>query len=284
MSRFNFVLCALALTATSVLSAQSSSSSLNLVDPGSAAGSAAVRPGTLAPKSAAMGKPFTHMALGAGISPLGVNLSAATNLTRHLNLRANGNVFNYNINNLSTNGFTVNGKLNLASAGASLDYYPWARHGFRVSPGLLFYNKNGANATFTAQSGTSFSLNDYTYYPSATNPVVGVGKFGLNKRNPAFTATTGWGNMIPRSGHHLSFPFEIGAAFVGAPSVDLNLVSGDVCDGQGQNCVDVTTDPTVQSNLQAQVAKYRSDAEALQVYPIVSFGVTYSFRVRRSTY
>ncbi len=225
-------------------------------------------------------EPLSHIAVGAGFSPLGINLLAATNLNRNLNVRVTGNIFKYTASNISTNGFNVDAKLNLASAGASLDYYPFPSHGFRLSPGVLFYNTNSADAIFTAQGGTSFTLNNVTYYASSSNPVRGTGNLGLHSQNPAFTITTGWGNVIPRNGGHFSFPFELGVAFIGAPAVKMALTSGQVCDANGQNCVDVATDPNVQADLQAQVAKYKSDMDPLKTYPIVSFGVAYSFHVR----
>lgn len=228
-------------------------------------------------------RPLSRVAIGAGVSPLGVNLQIATNLNKYMNLRGTGNVFQTTISGISTNGFNVDAKLNLASAGASMDFYPFPRHGLRFSPGVLLYNTNSAAATFTVQSGTSFSLNDYTYYASSTNPVTGNGTFGLHTQKPAFTATTGWGDMIPRKGGHFSFPFEVGVAFIGAPAINVALTAGQVCDSQGQNCVNVATDPDVQNNLNAQVAKYKSDLDPLKTYPIVSFGVAYSFKVRKDS-
>jgi hypothetical protein len=255
----------------------SSSLSDNLVaadaGPGGSAGQ------TLRPAQQLSGapQPFSRLAFGGGFSPLGINLMAATNLNRYMDLRANGNVFRFTDNGISTNGFNVAANLSLASAGLSLDLFPFPDHGFRVSPGLLFYNGNQAGATFTVQGGTSFTLNDTTYYASSTNPISGSGTLGLNSQKPAFTITTGWGNVMGRSGGHLSFPVEVGVALIGAPSLTMALTSGQVCDAQGQNCVDVATDSTVQSNLQAQVAKYKSDLDPLKTYPIISAGVAYSF-------
>lgn len=238
---------------------------------------------TLRPTGPIAGPPtlFSRVAFGGGVSPLGINLMAATYLNPHMDLRATGNLFKLKDNGISTNGFNVNANLNLASAGLSLDVFPFPSHGFRLSPGLLFYNNNHADAAFTVQGGTSFTLNDYTYYASSTNPVTGSGSLGLNTRKPAFTMTTGWGNMIPHNGRHFSFPVEVGAAFIGAPSLFMALTSGQVCDAQGQNCVNVATDPDVQSNLQAQTAKYKNDLNPLKTYPIVSAGVAYSFSARR---
>jgi hypothetical protein len=268
------------LAGSAALSAQSPNFSSSLVAAENATDGSAVqlppRP-KIAPATIA---PLSRVALSAGVSDDGVNLQLATNIGKHFNARTIGNVFNYNVNNISTNGFNVDAKLNLATAGESLDYYPWANHGFRLSPGVRIYNKDSASAIFTVASGTSFTLDDTTYYASSANPVQGTGTFGLHTQNPAFTMTTGWGNMIPRKGGHLSFPFEAGVALIGSPTVNVALTSGQVCDANGLNCVNVATDSSVQSNLQAQVAKYKSDLDPLKTYPIVSFGVAYSFRVR----
>ncbi len=224
--------------------------------------------------------PLSHVALGGGISPLGINLQAAINLNRYMNLRGAGNVFNYTVNNISTNGLNLSGKLNFATAGASLDFYPFPNHGFRLSPGGMFYNQNTVSANVTVAGGTSFSLNGVKYYASSSDPITGTGGLALNASNPAFTMTAGWGNMIPRHGGHWSFPFEIGAAFVGAPTINMALTSGQACDAQGQNCVDVATDPNVQANLQAQIQKYQNDVSPFRYYPIINFGAAYSFRIR----
>jgi hypothetical protein len=223
--------------------------------------------------------PFSRLALGGGISPMGINLQAAVNVSQRMNIRGVGNVFNHPLNNISTSGMNLNGNLNFASAGAALDIYPFPERGFRVSPGILLLNQNGISGDLAVNGGTSFELNGVTYYASSTNPVRGNGRLGLNTRNPALTMTTGWGNMISRRGGHMSFPFEVGAAFVGAPSVTVALTGGQVCDQFGQNCVDVATDPTVQANLQAQIQKYKNDVSTFQYFPILSFGVAYNFNL-----
>jgi hypothetical protein len=260
------------------MAAQSYSSSL-VSDPNNTDGSG-FRPAPAVTNVYEYPRPLSRVALGGGFSPLGVNIQAATNLNRFMNLRTTGNILNYSANNLSTSGFNINAKLNLASAGTSLDFYPFPNHGFRLSPGALIYNKNQVNALYTVQGGTAFSLNGVTYYTSTTNPVSGNGTIGLHTRNQAFTMTTGWGNVIPRHGGHWAFPVEVGAAFIGPPSVNLALTSGQVCDVGGQNCVNVATDTDVQANLQAQLAKYKSDLDALKTYPILSFGASYSFGSR----
>jgi hypothetical protein len=225
-------------------------------------------------------KPLSRFAVGAGFGLMGVNLQAATNLNSHMNLRGIGNIFNYDINNINTNGLNISGKLNMATAGVAVDFFPFAKHGLRISPGVMFYNQNAASATVAVQGGTSFTLDDVTYYASSSNPVQGTANFGFHTQSPAFTISTGYGNIIPRKGGHLSFPFELGVALVGTPTTNVALTSGQVCNAQGLFCVDVATDPTVQANLQAQVNKYKSDLDPLKTFPIISFGVAYSFNLR----
>ncbi len=208
-----------------------------------------------------------------------------TNLNPHFNLRTSGNLFNYSTN-FTASGIGANAKLEMKSAGTALDIYPFHK-GFRISPGLLFYNGNQISASASVAGGTSFTLNNNTYYSANANattgatPVNGNALLGLHTTNPAFTMTTGWGNTVPRKGHW-SFPFEMGVAVIGAPSLKVNL-GGWACYDQAQTlCTDITskTDPIaidIQNNLAAQVAKWTKDIEPLKTYPIASFGVAYSF-------
>lgn len=284
MNRITVALPLLVLSAASALLGQSSSKT-------AAPSSPAIKIANSQKKSEAHLKPFSRVALSGGVSAMGVNLQVATNLQRHLNLRATGNVFNYTVNNISasgsdgTDGFNLNAKVNMAAAGASLDYYPFPTHGLRLSPGVLFYNKNKISANAIQAGGDSFTLNDNTYYSATANPLNVTANLGLNTHQQAFTSTIGWGNMIPRRGGHWSFPFELGAAFTGTPDLKVNL-AGSACLDQAQTeCSDVSNTKNavgadVQSDLNTQVAKWKSDLDPLKVYPIFSFGVAYAFHIR----
>jgi hypothetical protein len=228
--------------------------------------------------------PFSKIAVGVNLSPLGVGFMAATNINRHMDLRGDGAVFNYTDNNWSTQGFNIDAQINFASARVSVDYYPFLRKGFRLTPGIMFMNRNGGTFNLAVPSGEGFTLNGQTYYSAnGTNAVQGAGTFTLGKGSPAFTATTGWGNIIPHAGHHLSFPFELGVAFTKTPTLNFNL-TGYGCDVTGVYCVNVATNPKIQANLAAQVQQYQSDINQLKTYPIASFGVAYTFNVRKSYY
>lgn len=280
---FTLLVAPLALPAQSNLS----SSSLVAPDPVSNGDGGQVAPSTT--RGIGSGGHFSRIAFGAGVSPLGVQLQAATNISQHLNIRGTGNFFNYSTN-FTTQGFTANAKLNLASAGAALDVYPF-HAGFRISPGVLFYNTNQLTASSTVASGTSFTLNDQTFYSANANAATGAtpvnanAALTLNTTKPAFTVTTGWGNMIPRKGGHWSFPFEVGVAFIGAPALNVNL-AGTACYDQAQTqCTNIasTTNPIaiqIQGDLATQLTKWNNDLNPLKTYPIVSAGVAYSFHIR----
>ena len=289
----NKLYCAIALTimASNVFPQSTNSSSLAYVDTETAGassdGRATVGP---PPAPAASSSPvFSRIALGAGFSSMGVQLSLTANLHDHLNLRTSGNLFGYSTS-FDASGVPADAKLSLSSAGAALDIYPF-HNGFRVSPGLLFYNGNEVTANASVPGGNSFTLNDQTYYSAKANPasgatpVSGSGAMNLHTTNPAFTITAGWGNTLPRKGHW-SFPIEAGVAFIGAPSVKANLTGWACYDPALTQCTDVNskTDPIaldIQSNLQAQVDKWAHDIEWLKTYPIASFGVAYSFGIRK---
>lgn len=239
-------------------------------------------------RSAGSDWPLSRIGFGAGLSPLGIELQAATNLTTHFNLRGTGDIFNYTTN-FTSNGINASAKLSLASARASLDVYPF-RFPLRISPGILFYNQNQLTAGTNVAAGTSFTLNNSTYYSANANaatgatPVTGNGILGLNTNKPAFSLTAGWGNMVAPIGHW-SFPVEVGVAFIGAPTVNVNLTGWACYDEAQTECTDISnpTNPiavAIQSNLTAQVAKWTSDLNPLKTYPIVSAGVAYSFHIR----
>ena len=237
---------------------------------------------TAQPKASAAGlTPISRLALGGGIGIMGVFLLVVFFLFCYTNIRLTGNLFSYTVDNISSNGFNATGKLDFATMGASVDLFPWPNHGFRLSPGLLLHNQIKLNATAVVNAGQSFSLDDVDYYSSASDPIHANAKLGLNSTNPAFTMTTGWGNMISRRGGHWSFPFQLGAAFVGFPSFMLT-VSGTACDYSGENCFNAATDPTLQSNLQKQIDKYKKDVDVLKVFPILSTGVSYNFSILRT--
>jgi len=233
--------------------------------------------------------PWSRLALEGGIGVGGINMQAAVEANRYLNIRGIGNYFSYTVNNIKvggsgSSGSNVTGKLNFAEAGLAVDYYPWPNHGFRLSPGFTFYNENGVSGTGVMATGSSITLNSTKYYSEAANNMNLNANLGLNTHKQTFSISTGWGNMIPRSGGHWAFPVELGAIITGVPTVNLNI-TGRGCTVQtdaainGPSCVDMSANTAAQTDINSQVSKYKSDLNVLQVWPILSFGVSYNFAI-----
>jgi hypothetical protein len=290
--KYSTLILSVALLApSSAILAQSldSSSSFNVAENAIPGGTGTIRQtGAVYSRTPATPRPLSRVSFGVAATSLGISPQVTTNLSSHLGLRATGNLFNYSTN-FTTNGIAATGKLDMRSVRTMLDIYPF-HTGFRISPGILYMNNNRLTATANVAPGTSFTLNNQTYYSANTNattgatPIVGAGTLNLNTNKTAFAVTTGWGNTIPRNSHW-SFPVEVGVALIGKPAVNVNL-GGWACYDKAQTvCTDISnkTNPIaiqIQDNLRTQVAKWTSDLEPLKTYPIVSFGVAYSFKVR----
>src|SRR6202034_765745 len=129
-----------------------------------------ITPGHTRKAAYAPPRPFSRLALRGGISAMGITMQAATNAGPHLKVRTVGNYFNYSVNNIKidggggSNGVNVSGKLNFASLATALDYYPFPRHGWRLSPGILLFNQNGIAASGASAAGTSITLGSQQYY------------------------------------------------------------------------------------------------------------------------
>jgi hypothetical protein len=216
--------------------------------------------------------PFSGLAIGVKVGLLGPGVEIATPLARTLNLRGGFNYFTYT-DNFASDGINYGATLRFESGEVSLDWFPWAK-GFHISGGALVYNGNQITGTSDVPGGDTFTLNHATYMSSTTDPVTGTGSLTFNKAAPK--VSIGWGNMLPRSGRHISVPFELGFAYVGDPRVALNL-AGTVCDTTGVNCRTIASDPTVQSNVTAQQNKLATDAQPARFYPILSVGLAFAF-------
>lgn len=215
--------------------------------------------------------PFSRLAIGTRIGTLGIGGQIATPITRWLNLRGGVDLFNfaYNFDNSGTNYAAT---MHLKSGFISGDVYPFHHSSFHLSPGVLIF-KSRLNASMMVPGGNSFSENDTDYTSDPADPVNGSGSVLFSRSAmPAFTM--GFGNMIRREKHsHWSVPVEVGAAYTGHYTVQLNF-AGSVCNSQG--CGNVN-DPSVQQNIQAEQAKINEKAKHFQIYPILTTGIAYRF-------
>jgi len=214
---------------------------------------------------------FSKIGIGVKISTLGAGIEVATPLAGKFNLRGGFNMFRYN-RPITDNGIHYDGQLQFQSAEAHLDWFVFS--GFHISPGILFYNGNQLTATASVPGGQTFSAGGTAYESDAAAPVTGTGKLDFVKVSPSIML--GIGNLIPRNGRHYSFLFEVGGAYQGSARVALNL-AGNVCDTTGAFCRAVSSDPTVQANIQSQQVKIQNDINPYRFFPVLSVGVGFNF-------
>jgi hypothetical protein len=84
----------------------------------------------------------------------------------------------------------------------------------------------------------------------------------------------GFKNAIPHTGGHLSIPIELGAAYTGAPKINV-ILDGTACTTEG--CFSFDTNTDAQKFLKQEVQKLNNDLRYLPVFPIVSLGLAYHF-------
>jgi hypothetical protein len=234
--------------------------------------------------------PFSRIGIGADVSPLGIGIKSAIVLNHYFDARVMGNFFSFDTGRFEVDGFNVDAKLHLASAAASLDWYPFGSV-WRVSPGVMFLNSNQLSGTGTITPGTSFQLENQTYYSATANPatgatpLIGTGALGLHTNRPAAMLTGGFGRFIPRSERHWSFPSEFGVVFTGAPAIKVNVTGWACLDAKQTNCSNVG-DPRnpiaiqFNNNLQSRLNSWRKDLNKVPIYPVFSYSVVYSFDIR----
>jgi hypothetical protein len=114
-----------------------------------------------------------------------------------------------------------------------------------------------------------------TYFSNATNPV--SGEATIDFRNVAPMVLAGFGNLLPRSDRHFGVNFEGGIAFQGSPNLKLDLRGTACATSPTTACVNVATDPLVQSQIRKEENELIEDARAFRYYPIVSIGISWKF-------
>ena len=199
---------------------------------------------------------FADTTVNGKLSTLGLGVEAAFPVTQSVDARIGLNTYKYNFNKTSTssNGISTNysGDLNLQSLEALADWHPW-ESGFRVSGGLL-YNNN--KFTMTAQpSGGNVVVGGVSYVVQAGTAVNATVDF--SKVVPYLGI--GWGRTPKNTG--LSFTSDLGVVFQGSPKGSVST-----------NNTNVTAAAIVQAN-----ADLNSSLKSFNVYPVLSFGIGYSW-------
>lgn len=215
-------------------------------------------------------RPFTRLAIAVKADSLGLGGELATPLGHSFNLRAGVSLANVGYA-FDIDGVNYNTGSHLKSGTATIDWFPRAG-GFHISPGVL-YLETSVGGSANVPAGHYFSLGDTSFANSIDDPVSGIASFRYDRKVFPMLLV-GFGNLLPRSGRHLSIPFELGAAYTGQAAINVSL-SGTTCTTEG--CFDAATDPRTQTALRQELSDINKDLKPYPFYPIISLGVGYRF-------
>lgn len=219
--------------------------------------------------------PFSAIGIGVHAGINGVGIDVATPLARKYNLRLGADLFSYS-DTFVEEGANIDVKLHLLSGHAAVDWFPFGGS-FRISPLVTFANNNRARGTALIPSGSSITLDGSDYISSLTDPLHGSGSVDFRKTAPGLSA--GFGNLVPRSRKHFSFPIEVGFYYVGQPTLKVDF-TGSACDpsvSASIGCQSVDTDAGFQKSLTGFRARNNNNLKYATFYPIFSTGIGYTF-------
>ena len=206
-----------------------------------------------AAESVTTSQPGMGLTLKVGSTGVGGDLTVG--LTENLNIRAGIAYFTWTQEDVGGGNDKKDFKLDLLNVPITLDWHPISGNGFRISAGVMFNNDRGE---ISAKSGQTVSINDRDYVVSSLN-----GTVDFNKIGPYLGI--GYGNAADTSAHW-HFSSDLGVVFVGAPNVTLAATA-----------LNPAEQPALNADVEQQRQKYSDDAKPFQVYPVVSFGVSYTF-------
>lgn len=215
---------------------------------------------------------FRGAAIAARVSTLGAGLEAVLGLHERVNLRLQGNLFNYS-DTLTEDDIRYDGDLKLQTFGALLDVHPFAG-GLRLTAGAY---QNGNEIDLEARCAPECEVGDLTIRsagPTDNPRIFG----GADFKSFAPYLGLGWGNAM--RGSPLHFAFDVGVLFQGATRIDLDADgTATVTDNNSGATTtrNLATDPQVQSELQNEARNAEDDAKDFKYYPVVSFTLGYRF-------
>jgi len=190
---------------------------------------------------------------GVRVSTLGVGAEFGLKLNDHITVRALANGYNYNYDT-TTDDIHYDGKLNLGSFGAQVDYRFIADSPLYVTAGL-YANNNKIRAHARPTQDTD--VGGVTFTPAEIGTLTSDAKFK---------------DTAPYLGIGARWP--IGA-------VDINLEAGAYF--QGKPRVTLTSDGTLADNQTYKDAQERerqnlqNDVDDFSTYPVVALGLRYKF-------
>jgi hypothetical protein len=214
------------------------------------------------PDSSDTGSWDFHIGAAAKVSTLGIGLEASVPVIQdQLNVRAGFNTFSYDYEDDSSDGgsqdLSLKADLKLQSIPLLLDWHPF-KGGFRLSTGLVL-NNNEANGTATCEQ--AFCEFGDEIFDAAT---LGTTQVQLDMGGTQPYLGLGYGNAVGSKGG-FGFAFDLGVLFQD-PTVTIT---------PSASC---QADPDCSDQAAQEEAELNDDVKDFDLYPVISFGLSYKFK------
>jgi hypothetical protein len=200
--------------------------------------------------------PYREWTVGAEAGTTGLGGFGAWRFSKHLGARAGFDYFQWTENDLQVADLHYNAKLRFMSEPLTLDIYPWKKHSFHISLGVLF-NQNQLTGESTISGtvnigGEEFQVSDVgslhlKIEPQVVNPYLSIG-----------------GNLLYFDrAHRWALGGELGVAYTGGSSVSLTRTGPDSA--------------VIDAAVRREQDKAQNWANQYQWLPVVKLVMTFSF-------
>ena len=204
--------------------------------------------------------PYQPWTVGAEVGTPGIGGFGSWRFSDHLGVRTGFDYFQWTEKNLSIGDFRYSAKLRLMSEPLTLDIYPWQKHSFHVSVGVMF-NQNQLTGTSSGFGpvtigGQTFEFSD-----------IGVLNLKVQQQVVDPYLSIGGNFFYFDHAHHWALGGELGVAYTGDSNVSLTS-SGRFSGGSHD---------AINSALSQEKQKAQDWADQFKWFPVVKLMVTYSF-------
>jgi hypothetical protein len=193
--------------------------------------------------------------LGIKVGSLGIGAELTKSLTKKVNVRVGGNLFNYSYSG-TEDDIEYDFELKLKNFQGLIDLHP-SGGAFRLSGGLVS-NSNVLDAKGLATG--NYDIGNGTY----TSSEVGTLTAKVDFKRAVPYAGIGFGNA-GSEGKGVGFIFDLGVVFQGAPNAA--LTANGSASGRAQ----------FQSDLRLEEANLQEDLKVFKYYPVIAIGISFKF-------
>jgi hypothetical protein len=202
---------------------------------------------------------YHEWTVGADAGSAGLGGFGSWRFYDYLGVRAGFDYFQWTENNLSVGDLNYNAKVRLMSEPLTLDIYPWKKHSFHISAGMLF-NQNQITGDTTGLGPITIGGQTFHF------PDVGSLNLKVEQQVVDPYLSIGGNFLYFDHAHHWALGGELGVAYTGDAKVSLTR-SGPP--GPLSGAIDAAVSREQQ--------KAQNWADQFKWMPVVKLMVTYSF-------